>query len=1069
MRYDAADIVSRSNAAGEVSNDLRTPIMLGAGRRILQTYILRMICIACAVAASRQVRADTPVVGEKVATFEIDGDGAMKMPTDVAVDLEGRVYVADGDHDRIVVFAPDGTFLESIKSVGEQRLLRPVGVATDADGRLYIADTGNGRVVIRSADGGLDRTIAPDEPKGERLADITDVAATPDGSVVWMVDNEDHHLIRVDADTDEQTVVGQPGESIGHLRYPFLISLATDGSAFVTDVINGRGQIFNADGRPAGAFGTYGVELGELYRPKGVVVDSADDIWVSDGVMDVVQVYRGTGGFVDVLRDASGDVMRFDVPMGLAVDGEFLYVTERDGNRVQKVRTTRSEGRVSIRGRHRRNELTGKQARDCTICHLEWVEPLSKGRPTELMSVPEVIEDSPVASRATTCLSCHDGSVEDSRHRVWDEHGHRTGITPPKGMTVPDYLPLIDGKVACRTCHSAHTGGDFTGNLKTSVFLRVDNTSSQLCMTCHEAYTRGPRLGTHPTGGMPWPVPQVLVDAGAKLGTNPREITCQVCHTPHGSSHDHLLVMGVESNQLCISCHDQMRPGMFREGGASEHPLRPHVNAAQKAAIHQMNTRIGTNDTLICLSCHKLHHGYGERFMLARPLKDSQMCISCHEEKRPLFGTVHDLRTTAPDERNRLGMTPMTGGPCSSCHMFHRYARAPESHPLDPRGQCITCHQKGQCAGEKAIGKLNHPEVHCIRCHNPHETRFGEFLREPASTLCSDCHSEKATVLGGAHDLNMGSQEWPAASMNAGDACLACHRPHGTKETGLWRVAQCGDPSAPDAACRSCHSKNAWGSRGEMAAVHPQRIPSSTDTGALPVSVTPDHAAKLVGCQTCHNPHSGQRRNLLRLVSAKDEADSVCTQCHTNMQSICTTGHGDVSLAHAGLDPVACGPCHAVHADTSASGPPPGLLSAKLEKAGTPTNPANQICSSCHREGGPAPAPAIATHPDVPMFAALQGDKRAGDLPLFGASGQLDPQGKIACKTCHTPHGRPMDAASVANMTPEERRAMRSLVRPFLPPNVCTTCHGADALRRFLYFHDPDRRGGAISLTAAGG
>ncbi|MCB9858026.1 MAG: cytochrome c3 family protein [Phycisphaerales bacterium] len=1039
--------------------------MLGVGRRYSRVVLpLTILSSVFAPIWAAAVHAESPAVGEVVSSFEIDGAGSLKMPTDVAVDSEGRVYVADGSNDRVVVFGPDGALIESIRAIGGEALSRPVGVAVDAEGRLYVADTGHRRALVRDSAGGLDRPILPVTARDGHEADITGVAVSPDGSFVWLVDNDNHRLIRVDVETGGQSIVGELGESIGKLHYPYLVSLATDGSAFVTDVLNGRGQIFNADGRPAGAFSTYGVELGQLYRPKGVVVDAADDIWVSDSVMGVVQVFRGTGGFIDALRDASGEVMRFESPMGLAMHEGHLYVAELGANRVRRVRVTRGEGRASIRGQRMRNELTGKQARRCTVCHMEWIEPIASGEATPIMDVPAVIEESPFASRANVCLSCHDSSVVDSRHRVWDEHGHQTGISPPKGMVVPDYLPLIEGKVSCRTCHSAHTGGDFTGDLRSSVFLRVNNNASQLCMTCHADYTRGPRLGTHPTGGMPWPVPEALIQAGAKVGSNPREITCQVCHTPHGSSYDHLLVMGVESNQLCTSCHDQMRPGMFREGGASEHPLRPPVNAAQKAAITEMGTRIGTNETLICLSCHKLHHGEGERFMLARPLVDSQMCIACHEEKQPLFTTAHDLRKTAPNERNRLGMTPETGGPCSSCHMFHRYARGPETHPLDPRGMCITCHQDGACAGDFAIGGLNHPDVHCTTCHDPHEARFDEFLRKPAGSLCSDCHSDKATVFGGAHDLNLGSDDWPDASIATGDACLACHRPHGDKDAGLWRVARCGDVSTADASCNACHSQNSWGSGGAMAAVHPQFIGSDVTIGNLPVDHVAGTPQMRMGCQTCHSPHSGDSRGLLRVVSETNGATSVCTECHSNMRGICSTGHGDVSLAHSGLDPVACGPCHTVHAEASKLGP--RLSMTPPVQAGIAA--ADQLCASCHRDGGMAPRPAIASHPDVPMFAMLQGGQEM-QLPLFNSAGEIDSQGRISCRTCHTPHGQPVDAASIAKMSTEERRAMRTLLRPFVPPNVCTTCHGVDALRRFLYFHDAERRGGALSVSSAAG
>ncbi len=43
-----------------------------------------------------------------------DADGEFNMPADVAVDSQGRVYVADHKNDRVQVFDPDGTYLQNI-------------------------------------------------------------------------------------------------------------------------------------------------------------------------------------------------------------------------------------------------------------------------------------------------------------------------------------------------------------------------------------------------------------------------------------------------------------------------------------------------------------------------------------------------------------------------------------------------------------------------------------------------------------------------------------------------------------------------------------------------------------------------------------------------------------------------------------------------------------------------------------------------------------------------------------------------------------------------------------------
>ncbi|UCD29856.1 MAG: hypothetical protein JSV03_05085, partial [Planctomycetota bacterium] len=302
--------------------------------------------------------------------------------------------------------------------------------------------------------------------------------------------------------------------------------------------------------------------------------------------------------------------------------------------------------------------------RDCAVCHLQWVDAFD--RPQTIL----LIDPPPEAAEAQddTCLGCHDGSVGDSRRRIWLEHGHKTGVEPPETMKVPDILPLEEGKIVCRTCHTAHSGAG-PETLATSMFIRVRNDTSQLCELCHPEYTKGPELGTHPVGGMPWPVPEQIVSAGARIGPDQNRLICQTCHTPHGAREDHLLVMGTQSSQLCLTCHQKLRPGLWRPDLAREHPQNPPLSSdMQRQAIKDMGTKTGAGDTLICLSCHKLHHGLAGRDMLADTLEESRLCLRCHPDRSDIIGTAHDLRQSAPNTKNRLGQIPQRSGPCGACH-----------------------------------------------------------------------------------------------------------------------------------------------------------------------------------------------------------------------------------------------------------------------------------------------------------------------------------------------------------------------------------------------------------------
>jgi predicted CXXCH cytochrome family protein len=994
--------------------------------------------------------------GIRVRDFAQASAPNLHMPTDVAVGADGRVYVADGVNDRVAVFQPNGDVIGTLSTFGDDMLRRPLSVALDDQGRLFVGDTGNRRIVVFDPDGNFHRAIAAPPSSDAHATDITGLTVAPDGRTLWVVDNDHDRLLRLDLETETWREYGESGRSIGQFWYPFFVSSTPHGELLITDVLNARVQLFNGRGVPVGKVGTYGVRAGQLYRPKGVAVDSVGLVWVSDSVLGVVQVFSQSGDFKGILRDDDGALLRFAEPMGLAFDADdALYVVEFGADRVAKVAVSRNAAAAPVITPSERGGGDRRQAKSCTVCHLAWMPDFETAKTEALIPWPDDSVADPAVARGETCRSCHDGSVVDSRRRVWQDHGHRTNVEPPEGMTVPSNLPLIDGKLACRTCHSAHGASGDMSDLKRAIILRMPNAASELCKSCHADKLGGPRFGTHPTGGMPWAVPTQLVEAGARVGPNPRELTCQVCHTPHGASHDHLLVMGATTNQLCLTCHDQMRPGMFREGDHSEHPLNPLANEEQRAAVVALGTKLSDEGRLICLSCHKLHHGRGERFLLADDLSEGQMCIRCHSQRATMIGSAHDLRTNRPDEVNRLGMTPMSGGPCSACHLFHRYARELIPTQQDVAGQCASCHSAGQCAEDLSLGDINHPTQACLSCHNPHEMRSGHFLAR--DNVCIECHEDESALGGGPHD----NAVWPAGAFDQpavfSNACLACHRPHGDQDTGLWRRAPA-DLADADAVCVACHEQAGWDSPHGMAALHPTHANEVALTSGLPmVAAAGDRdGSKRLGCRTCHDPHADPMGAAHLLRAPRDAGEELCLQCHANMRQITRTPHGPGNLRDRGLTGDACGPCHVLHgtrgvaeqdhlfSSTLLASTTAAAGHAKTDDGMPVTDP---LCVGCHRVDGVAVSPQVAAHPDVAMFDP------SGALPLV--SGELGGAADtLGCRTCHLPHGRPPASASVAATTRDERL----LLRDFDTPNACTACHGPESLARFLYFHDPRKR-----------
>ncbi len=380
----------------------------------------------------------------------------------------------------------------------------------------------------------------------------------------------------------------------------------------------------------------------------------------------------------------------------------------------------------------------------------------------------------------------------------------------------------------------------------------------------------------------------------------------------------------------------------------------------------------------------------------------------------------------------------------------------------------MTCHAPGQMPEATALGDVNHPSAECAACHDPHEARFGHFLDTEPAARCRECHTPHEALAGGPHDLLAGGTEWPAVSSATQDRCLACHRPHGTPEGGLLRAGLEAGVEPEYASCLPCHGATNPHRDSPLALVHPRAARTLVNPPPeVPLGQSAD-GTLLVGCRTCHDPHRdpATSEDLLRAPPGQP-AQELCMSCHRERENIHMIGHAAEVLARYDFHVEACGPCHVTHA--APDGVEPGVLwPLAFTPADMPSGPtvvADRHCLACHRENGPVAPPAVAWHPEVEMFNPDL-PEAPGFLPLFDENGNISPTGHIGCRTCHLTHGRsepaPLPPEVALRAADRELRARQWHIRLFAPTNVCSTCHGVDALRRFIYFHDAARRSGPI-------
>lgn len=641
------------------------------------------------------------------------------------------------------------------------------------------------------------------------------------------------------------------------------------------------------------------------------------------------------------------------------------------------------------------------------------------------------------------CLPCH------SAYHVAAGHA-RTTMDHPESR--------------CLECHNPH---DATHG----AFLKAE--ISKLCIECHEGYDGGIAGGMHPLGHMDEPVPAELIAAGAHMLGHPQELTCVVCHDTHRAEHRALLHVTPDANRLCLMCHEDKLLAQTHDGVLPRHGQQPILNASQRAVVATWGNPVGPQGELLCISCHRVHNARPETELLTFNPRYGETCGACHPAEETVFGTPHDLRTNFPDLANDAGLTAGAAGACSACHMAHRFPRARVVTAGDPAGQCVTCHQPGACGEAQQTGKVDHPKTRCGDCHNPHERQHGDFLKTDELSLCSSCHEEQKRLIGGPHDMAANPEAWPEAAQAAGGRCLPCHVPHGGEREDLYRFRTPTGFGLHDGVCLTCHEDAAWGAQSEIAAIHPRQVAPEHSHVNLSLVPTDLRGDKRMGCRTCHDPHGPPKPAQLARVAVDEPTEALCLRCHVEKQLITLTGHSPETLRKAGYETDSCKPCHAMHAAPDAAWGQvlsPRFLLSYCDIPEGASAASCVPCLACHQQSGKGPVRTSFDHPDVLTMNVYAPDD-PGYLPLFGKDGRVDQQGQVTCRTCHVSHGRLdlLHALQVrGELTAAQRDQIKAQIRPFVSPNICTTCHGPQARVMFLFFHEPGRRG-AVGATPLGG
>src|SRR6266568_3982300 len=261
-------------------------------------------------------------------------------PYGIAIDSKGLVYVADQRVGAVFIFNTETHETQLIRNGFEAHFGWLNGLAIDDDDRLFVSDGKLRRVIVFNAKHEVESQIT------EGLDDPVGLALDTANRFLYVVDTQQDQVIVYDADTLKPLRrIGTGGKNHflttpGDFGAPQGVAVDADGNVYVTDTLNNRVEIFDADGNFISLFGKHGDGPGYFARPKGIAVDSDGHIWVADEMEDRLQVFNREGKLLTFIGTGHGEMPgQFKALVGVAVDKQNrVFTTEQYPGRMQMFR-----------------------------------------------------------------------------------------------------------------------------------------------------------------------------------------------------------------------------------------------------------------------------------------------------------------------------------------------------------------------------------------------------------------------------------------------------------------------------------------------------------------------------------------------------------------------------------------------------------------------------------------------------------------------------------------------------------------------------------------------------------
>jgi len=266
-------------------------------------------------------------------------EGKLNRPTSIAKDSNGNIYIADFVNCHR--FTPEGVFVLQWSShvAGFQSPgVYPQDIATNSLDYIYVPIHefyGGHHIQKRSPDGILiDRWWSTesgfDSPSG---------IAIDGNDNLYVVDRNNHRIVKFDAYGNYLTQWGVIGSEDGEFQYPHRVAVDSSGFVYVTDRGNKRIQKFDSSGNYILQW-QYGIENDEWDWRSGIAIDENDHVYTTELMYGRIQKFTSSGEYITSFGSWGTNPGQMRLPEGITIDSntDRVFITDTGNRRVQVFR-----------------------------------------------------------------------------------------------------------------------------------------------------------------------------------------------------------------------------------------------------------------------------------------------------------------------------------------------------------------------------------------------------------------------------------------------------------------------------------------------------------------------------------------------------------------------------------------------------------------------------------------------------------------------------------------------------------------------------------------------------------